>query len=395
MKVCFYKPNAGTFQSREGGVQRITRIIKSELEKKGVKVLLCTTAHASNLQYAEDGFYALPSKSEDDVSNKEAFARLILQKGIDIVINQSAYSKPSLNLMDALKGKVKIVNAHHNCVRCHYGHYPFIFKSNRPKWIGNAISSLRLWPLVKALYLKTSKKQWLRAVHQGDAFVVYFDSFLQELHDLYSIQSDKVHVITNPAAFEPLPEDQLRFNKKIVYVGRIIENQKRIDKLLNLWKRLHAAFPEWSFDIVGDGPYMEKAKAFVKENKLERIAFHGFQDPEPFWMEGDIFTLTSDFEGFGMVLTEAQALGTVPVAFECFSAIHEVIDHNKSGLIIPDYDEEQMLEGVKYLIENPSVLMEFKRSGLHKVIDFDKERLASKWYRLFNKVLDHKQVHNK
>ena len=388
MKVCFYTPNAGTFQSREGGVQRITRIIKEELEKKGVQVFLCTTAYASNLQYKEDGLYVLPGKIEDEPSNRKAFARLIQQEDIDVVINQAAYSKPSLNLMDALRGKVKIINAHHNCVRCHYEHYPFIFKSNRPKWIGNAISSLRLWPLVKALYLKTSKRQWLRAVHQGDAFVVYFDSFVQELNDLYRIQYERVHVITNPAAFEPLREEELRINKKIVYVGRIIENQKRIDKLLSLWKRLHEAFSDWSFDLVGDGPYMQKAKAFVKENKLERIAFHGFQDPEPFWLEGDIFTLTSDFEGFGMVLTEAQALGTVPVAFECFSAIHEVIDHYKSGLIISDYDEEQMFQGVKHLIENPSVLMDFKRAGLHKVGYFDKEKLASKWYSLFNKVLE-------
>ena len=35
--------------------------------------------------------------------------------------------------------------------------------------------------------------------------------------------------------------------------------------------------------------------------------------------------MTSDFEGFGMVLIEAQSFGVVPLAFNCFSSIGEII----------------------------------------------------------------------
>lgn len=91
--------------------------------------------------------------------------------------------------------------------------------------------------------------------------MVYFDSFVHELKELYNIDSSKIHVITNPAAFDPIRPDELRINRKVVYVGRIVENQKRIDKLLTLWKRLHNDYPDWTFDLVNDGSYMQRAKA--------------------------------------------------------------------------------------------------------------------------------------
>jgi hypothetical protein len=54
--------------------------------------------------------------------------------------------------MDAItKESVKLVNAHHNCIKCLYEHYPFIFKSNRAKWLSESIIMLKLWPLVKRL----------------------------------------------------------------------------------------------------------------------------------------------------------------------------------------------------------------------------------------------------
>jgi 3-dehydroquinate dehydratase len=141
---------AGNFTSREGGVQRITQILKKELVELGVEVFVCTTTSNENSSSSE--VFKLPNVVVDSKENKVALNRFIRNNMIDVFINQSAYSRSSLNLMDAItKESVKLVNAHHNCIKCLYEHYPFIFKSNRPKWLSESIIMLKLWPLVKRL----------------------------------------------------------------------------------------------------------------------------------------------------------------------------------------------------------------------------------------------------
>lgn len=62
---------------------------------------------------------------------------------------------------------------------------------------------------------------------------------------------------------------------------------------------------------------------------MERVVFTGWQDPESFYRDASILCLTSDFEGWGMVLTEAMTFGAVPVAFNSYAAITDIIDDGK------------------------------------------------------------------
>jgi glycosyltransferase involved in cell wall biosynthesis len=88
-----------------------------------------------------------------------------------------------------------------------------------------------------------------------------------------------------------------------------------------------------------------------------------------------------------MVLMEAQALGTVPVAFDCFSAIGEVINDGVSGIIIRDSDEQKMYEEVATLMKDEGKLMKFKANGLEKVADSNRSLIAKKWVKLFNAIV--------
>ena len=383
MNICFYKPGAGTFNADTGGVQRITQTLKSELEKLGVRVWLCTTPSKKDFSRDANVIY-LPDSRENSIHNKNFLSVWLRQAKIDVFINQLAYSSETQSLMEVVaKSKTKLINVHHNCIRCLYNHFPHIYRSNSPKWQIKVIDSFGLWPLIKILFKITSKRNWAKAIDQSDAFVLFFESFVKELEELYNIESEKIKIITNPSFFSPITGDKLSLTKKIVYVGRIEENQKRIDKLLRVWKRLHNEMPEWTFDLVGDGAYLPQANDFIVRNNLDRVSVHGFQEPKRYWLDADIFTLTSDYEGFGLVLAEAQAFGTVPVAFDCFSAISEVVSNGESGVIVPNYDEDLMVERVLELVRNPNILMNMKKAGLMKVLDFDKSLIASKWYDLF------------
>ena len=88
---------------------------------------------------------------------------------------------------------------------------------------------------------------------------------------------------------------------------------------------------------------MEKALIKVHwKNILEDMIFNvfvskGFQVSPPIqhYKEASIFLLTSDLEGFGLVVIESMSYGVVPVVYGSYEAIYDIIDNGKSGLITP------------------------------------------------------------
>lgn len=385
IRVCFFMSGSDNFNPQGGGVQRITRVLSKELIGHEVITYFLSMPNYNEKITYEERELVLPNQILDSKENVQFLRKFIGTEGIDVFINQDGFNPRTLNLLGRIKDLTKILSAHHNCILCLYDRYPEIFKINRGVWFTRVVDFFGLWDLIKIFFKVRQKFLWSRMLALSDGVVLYFDSFRDELKKLTGIESDKIYIIPNPAPFEIL-NDRKNINKRIVYVGRVIENQKRIDRLMPLWRRLHGEFEDWTFDLVGKGYYLEEAKRFAKKNNLDRIHFHGMQNPLPYWDQADIFTLTSDFEGYGMVLIEAQARGTVPVTFNCFSAIGEVVERDMSGIIVDDNKLDSMYVAVKSLIENKELLLNMRNAGSEQVKKFDKSKIAMRWYTLFQKL---------
>lgn len=62
--------------------------------------------------------------------------------------------------------------------------------------------------------------------------------------------------------------------------------------------------------------------------------------------------MTSDYEGFGMVLTEGMAFGCVPLAFNSFPSLRDIVDEGRDGFIIPPFDIDAYAEQCAFLENN-------------------------------------------
>ena len=130
---------------------------------------------------------------------------------------------------------------------------------------------------------------------------------------------------------------------------------------------------------MGDGPDRLELESYAKSQSLERIFFHGSTDPKPFYRRAKILALTSDFEGYGMVLVEAQAFGCVPVAFDCFSSIHSIIHNGESGVIIHGFNIGEFEASLTKLMSNPSLLEDLATSALEVPSKFQASDIADIW----------------
>ena len=94
---------------------------------------------------------------------------------------------------------------------------------------------------------------------------------------------------------------------------------------------------DWHLKVLGKGPRLEQLLELRAELGLqERVEFVGWADnPYPTMAASDVFVHPARFEPFGIVYTEALALGIQFVATACPGGPVDVLDHGEFGRLVP------------------------------------------------------------
>ncbi len=108
------------------------------------------------------------------------------------------------------------------------------------------------------------------------------------------------------------------------------------------------------------------------------------------YLESSIFVLSSRFEGFGMVITEAMACGVPPVSFDCPCGPKDIIKDGEDGLLVKNGDIEQLADKICFLIANEEIRKEMGKKARINVERFKIEHIAQQWKELFDSLLETK-----
>lgn len=107
--------------------------------------------------------------------------------------------------------------------------------------------------------------------------------------------------------------------------------------------------------ILGEGRQRAQLEALARElGSAERVALPGFvPNPYPCMARAAAFALTSRWEGLGIVLVEALALGTPAMACDCPSGPREVLDDGRYGPLARVGDPASVAAALKSLLLAP------------------------------------------
>ena len=149
---------------------------------------------------------------------------------------------------------------------------------------------------------------------------------------------------TNPLVIPygiTLPTAQASFSDqpfRVVYSGRLVERQKCIQQVVHTLIHACRASSQIEAHLIGDGPARAACEQLVHQAGLaDRIYFHGRVPPEqvqPLLQRSQAILLMSDFEGLPVALLEAMAAGVVPVVRSIESGIPELVQHERTGLLV-------------------------------------------------------------
>ena len=253
-----------------------------------------------------------------------------------------------------------------------------------------------LWKVInKMIYvdfgraLKVAVRRSFREYKRCDAYTVLCDKYKQQTEKMFGIKSENSHVFAIENAERPV--NDVSFNKEniILFCGRLDSWSKRVDRLLRIWEKVQDNLPEWQLFIVGDGPERGNLEAQAKNASLKRIHFEGSKsNVESYYRRASIVCLTSETEGWPLAMTEAQAHGCIPIAFNCTAGVEDILGPDgENGFLVTPYNED---EYSKKLVEiakmSDEAKMAIRKNAVAKRLRYTPDIISAKWKALFDTI---------
>lgn len=132
--------------------------------------------------------------------------------------------------------------------------------------------------------------------------------------------------------------------------------------------------------------------------KLRHVSFEGFQRPEPYYERASLLLLTSEYEGFPLVLAECMSYGVIPIVYDSYSAVRDIVDNKVNGITLPyhsdGYDAKDAAQCISEVMGNDSNREQMALAAIEKSKCYAIENIYKEWERTFNSIKKGKSDEN-
>ncbi|MFQ9474606.1 glycosyltransferase [Barnesiella intestinihominis] len=383
MNIVFAYPTG--LNPQKGGVERITDIIAKILLKRGYTIFyLNWEREQDNYEYPVP-VIDLPSSNLEDPNNLEVYNRFLKENRIDVIINQHGLYEGTYFLSQVKVQNVKIISVLHSDP---FGYYDHLFadlmtlRDSSIKEKVKRVARFFLYRKVKKIIHRSLVNHYTFIQEHPQYVCLLSESYKERLEEYCDLPDNYFISIPNPNTYENI---EIIPHKEpiLLFVGRLDNRSKKLFTLIDIWYRLCKLYPQWKLIIVGDGP--DKDVLINKAKDISNIEFKGYQDPREYYEKASIFCMTSIFEGFPMCLTEAMQFGCVPIAFDSFSAVYDIIKPGETGELVKSFDKKEYVGKLIHLIDDETYRKKLSKNAFQYVKRYDIANILPKWIELIEK----------
>ena len=293
--------------------------------------------------------------------HKKRLTEVLKQERADVVV--SLYPSESSFLPDIKDGSKKVLELHFNKF--------FRLQYNRSGLLG-AIDRWR--------------------TREDDKLVRRFDRFvvLSNEDRGYWGELPNIEVIQNAALFDGEGYSSTEC-KRVIAVGRL-DYQKGFDRLVKAWEIVcgDEQLNDWRLDVFGQGEWREMLQAMIDERNLQDRMCLNEPSSKIYdeYRKSSIIVMTSNYEGFGMVLVEAMSCGVPAVSFDCVCGPKDIINHGENGMIVKNDDIEGLAEAMKMMMRDDDARKRMGENAKNVVDTYSEEVVMKKWINLFDSLIE-------
>lgn len=234
--------------------------------------------------------------------------------------------------------------------------------------------------------LKAQRSRWHKALPAYTRLVMLTDVAHDEIKEVCPSVVDE-QLVTIP---DPLMQNKdskvltSLQNKNVVFVGRL-SHEKGVMRLLRIWELVSKHLLGYSLSIYGNGDVKSEMETYIAANKIEGVKFMGFcNDHAEIYTHADLLLMTSDSEGFGMVLIEAMYYGVPCITFDCPVSPKEIIAG--AGIAVPCFEEEAYADEVIKLLCDPERMKRLQVNAVKRVGKYYINNVVKLWMNLVNEL---------
>lgn len=224
--------------------------------------------------------------------------------------------------------------------------------------------------------------------------VVWTNSVSAKLH---AIKQNNSYYIPNPNSFK-VSSKVTENNKNIICVGRFDDELKHIELTLEAFRKALDKDKELKLIIVGKIDLKMKLhngksqtlKVLLDQLNIpkENIEFVGETSTvEKYYKDASLLILTSQSEGFGMVITEAATFGIPTIAFNILG-LRDIINNGVDGYLINTYDVDEMADKIVEYFSDKEKMTMMKNNILRKAKDYEENVIIAEWKKLIKSILE-------
>lgn len=299
----------------------------------------------------------------------------IVSNHIDIAINQWADKKLCF---DATRGTdCKLIKCYHVST-----FYPLVPTDGIKRFIAKIAK-----PLWDHYCHRKQVKMHKNNYNLCDKYVFLTKFAEEELYTEFKYDRAKVTSIPNPATYDNwLDKSKIKSKKKnVIFVGRLIEYNKRISFIIQAWNLLSKRnqINGWELNIIGEGPDKQLYLDMIEKYSIPNCNLLGYHAPDKYYDESSILLMSSYIEGWGMVIVEGMQKGVVPIVTDSFSAANAIITNGVDGIIVPNNDLEQFANTIKKLMDDDEEREKMACKCIENSKRFCLPVVADKWEKLF------------
>ena len=195
-------------------------------------------------------------------------------------------------------------------------------------------------------------------------------------------------VVRLPNAVPPLAGERARPGSRVAIAAGRLNSQKGFDLLVEAWRPVAAAHPDWQLRIYGRGLQRAALQRQILDAGLAGavLLMGATRDLGAALSQGSLFVLSSRFEGFGIVVVEAMSKGMAVVSFDCPRGPGEIIEDGRDGVLVPAGDVDALSRALLGVVEDEELRSALGAAALESARRYDPGAVGAGWAALVDEL---------